>query len=170
MNSWLFCEKTTIKNSNIINLLSMEGEKANKFGQDELERTELSPNFDNSKIVILSDEDDKENIKKRPSNKNLTFKVKKNSTEEIIKIDELNCGINKVNKVKEKESSTFDAKVLSKNENLWNFDNEIDRHQDRDKIKNNINMLMKNSIRTLTGQEGDVCPLPDGKCSPKCGS
>ncbi len=38
------------------------------------------------------------------------------------------------------------------------------------KIKNNINMLMKNSIRSLTGQEGDVCPLPADKCSPKCGS
>ena len=38
------------------------------------------------------------------------------------------------------------------------------------KIKNNINMLMKKSIRTLTGQEGDACPLPDDKCSPKCGS
>lgn len=38
------------------------------------------------------------------------------------------------------------------------------------KIKNNINMLMKNSIRTLTGQEGDVYLSPDGKCSPKCGS
>ena len=38
------------------------------------------------------------------------------------------------------------------------------------KIKNNINMLMKNSIRTLMGQEGDACPLPDDKCSPKCGS
>ena len=38
------------------------------------------------------------------------------------------------------------------------------------KIKNNINMLMKNSIRTLTGQEGDACPLPHDKCSPKCGS
>lgn len=38
------------------------------------------------------------------------------------------------------------------------------------KIKNNINMLMKNSIRTLTGQEGEVCPLPGDKCSPTCGS
>lgn len=38
------------------------------------------------------------------------------------------------------------------------------------KIKNNINALMKNSIRTLTGQEGDSCPLPSEKCSPKCGS
>ena len=38
------------------------------------------------------------------------------------------------------------------------------------KIKNNINMLMKNSIRTLTGQEGDACPLPREKCSPTCGS
>jgi len=36
------------------------------------------------------------------------------------------------------------------------------------KIKNNINMLMKNSIRTLTGQEGDACPLPGDKCSPTC--
>jgi alkylhydroperoxidase/carboxymuconolactone decarboxylase family protein YurZ len=36
------------------------------------------------------------------------------------------------------------------------------------KIKNNINMLMKNSIRTLTGQEGDACPLPSDKCSPTC--
>jgi AhpD family alkylhydroperoxidase len=38
------------------------------------------------------------------------------------------------------------------------------------KIKNNINMLMKNSIRGFTGQEGDACPLPADKCSPKCGS
>ncbi len=37
------------------------------------------------------------------------------------------------------------------------------------KIKNNINMLMKNSIRTLTGQEGDACPLPSDKCNPTCG-
>jgi AhpD family alkylhydroperoxidase len=38
------------------------------------------------------------------------------------------------------------------------------------KIKNNINMLMKNSVRTFTGQEGDACPLPSDKCSPTCGS
>jgi alkylhydroperoxidase/carboxymuconolactone decarboxylase family protein YurZ len=38
------------------------------------------------------------------------------------------------------------------------------------KIKNNINMLMKNSIMTLTGREGDACPLPSEKCSPTCGS
>jgi AhpD family alkylhydroperoxidase len=38
------------------------------------------------------------------------------------------------------------------------------------KIKNNINMLMKKSIRTLTGREGDACPLPDDKCCPKCDS
>jgi len=37
------------------------------------------------------------------------------------------------------------------------------------KIKNNINMLMKNSIKTLTGREGDACPLPSDKCSPACG-
>jgi alkylhydroperoxidase/carboxymuconolactone decarboxylase family protein YurZ len=36
------------------------------------------------------------------------------------------------------------------------------------KIKNNINMLMKNSIRRLTGQEGDACPLPGDQCSPTC--
>jgi AhpD family alkylhydroperoxidase len=36
------------------------------------------------------------------------------------------------------------------------------------KIKNNLNMLMKNSIRTFTGQEGDA--LPSEKCSPTCGS
>jgi alkylhydroperoxidase/carboxymuconolactone decarboxylase family protein YurZ len=35
-------------------------------------------------------------------------------------------------------------------------------------IKNNINMLMKSSIRTVTGQLGDA--LPSEKCSPKCGS
>ncbi len=38
------------------------------------------------------------------------------------------------------------------------------------KIKNNVNMLMKNTVRTLTGQEGDACPLPGDKCSPNCGS
>ncbi len=38
------------------------------------------------------------------------------------------------------------------------------------KIKNNLNMLMKNSIRNFTGQEGNGCPLPSHKCSPKCGS
>jgi hypothetical protein len=37
-------------------------------------------------------------------------------------------------------------------------------------IKNNVNMLMKKSIRTLTGEAGDACPLPSDKCSPKCGS
>lgn len=37
------------------------------------------------------------------------------------------------------------------------------------KIKNNINMLMKSSIKTLTGQEGDACPGPSDKCSPACG-
>jgi len=37
------------------------------------------------------------------------------------------------------------------------------------KVKNNINMLMKNSIITLTGQEGDALPAPGGKCSPGCG-
>ncbi len=38
------------------------------------------------------------------------------------------------------------------------------------KIKNNVNMLMKNSILSFTGQEGDACPLPTDKCSPKCDS
>lgn len=38
------------------------------------------------------------------------------------------------------------------------------------KIKNNINMLMKNSIRGCTGREEDSCPLPADKCSPECGS
>jgi alkylhydroperoxidase/carboxymuconolactone decarboxylase family protein YurZ len=37
-------------------------------------------------------------------------------------------------------------------------------------VKNNVNMLMKKSIRAATGQEGDNLPLPDAKCSPKCGS
>ena len=37
-------------------------------------------------------------------------------------------------------------------------------------VKNNVNMLMKKSIRTLTGETGDACPLPGDKCSPKCGS
>lgn len=37
------------------------------------------------------------------------------------------------------------------------------------KIKNNINMLMKNSIRGLTGQGGEASPLPGDKCSPTCG-
>jgi hypothetical protein len=37
-------------------------------------------------------------------------------------------------------------------------------------IKNNVNMLMKKSIRTTTGQEGDTVPLPLEECSPKCGS
>jgi alkylhydroperoxidase/carboxymuconolactone decarboxylase family protein YurZ len=36
------------------------------------------------------------------------------------------------------------------------------------KVKNNINMLMKNSIITLTGQ-GDALPAPGDKCSPTCG-
>ncbi len=36
------------------------------------------------------------------------------------------------------------------------------------KIKNNVNMLMKNSIRDLLGPQGDACPLPADKCSPKC--
>ncbi len=34
------------------------------------------------------------------------------------------------------------------------------------KIKNNINMLMKNSVMNFTGQEGDA--LPSDKCT--CGS
>lgn len=38
------------------------------------------------------------------------------------------------------------------------------------KINNNINVLMENSIRNFTGQEGDICPLPSDKCSPNCGS
>ena len=38
------------------------------------------------------------------------------------------------------------------------------------KIKNNLNMLMKNSIRGFAGQEGDSCHLPADKCSPQCGS
>jgi alkylhydroperoxidase/carboxymuconolactone decarboxylase family protein YurZ len=33
------------------------------------------------------------------------------------------------------------------------------------KIKNNINMLMKNSLRNVMGQEGKVC----GKANPTCG-
>lgn len=38
------------------------------------------------------------------------------------------------------------------------------------KIKNNINALMKNRIRGLVGPDGEACPLPADKCSPKCGS
>ncbi len=37
------------------------------------------------------------------------------------------------------------------------------------KIKNNINMLMKNSIRGLMGQEGDSGPLSSDKCATTCG-
>lgn len=37
------------------------------------------------------------------------------------------------------------------------------------KIKNNINMLMKNSIRTIMGPEGDACPLASGESIPTCG-
>ena len=37
-------------------------------------------------------------------------------------------------------------------------------------VKNNINMLMKKSIRATTGLEGDGCPSPIDTCSPKCGS
>jgi hypothetical protein len=37
-------------------------------------------------------------------------------------------------------------------------------------IKNNVNMLMKKSIRTVTGETGDTCPVTSDKCSPKCGS
>jgi AhpD family alkylhydroperoxidase len=36
------------------------------------------------------------------------------------------------------------------------------------KIKNNINMLMKTSIRGILGQEGDACPPVGGKSIPPC--
>lgn len=37
-------------------------------------------------------------------------------------------------------------------------------------VKNNVNMLMKKSIRNTTGQEEDGCPSTIDKCNPKCGS
>ena len=37
-------------------------------------------------------------------------------------------------------------------------------------VKNNVNMLMKKSIRNTTGQEGDGCPASIDKCDPQCGS
>jgi len=36
-------------------------------------------------------------------------------------------------------------------------------------IKNNINMLMKNSIKGTMGMEGEACPAAAGKSAPICG-
>ncbi len=36
-------------------------------------------------------------------------------------------------------------------------------------IKNNINMLMKNSVRSIMGPEGETCPLSSSKSTPTCG-